>query len=185
MELLIKNMVCRHCVKAVEKVMKEAGIDNAVVELGRVTVPVDNIDSDRLAVIDRLLAEEGFERITDSESRLVERVKLAILHHVRNEEECRYNLSACLESHLGINYDAASRIFSHAEGRTIERYHSLQRIELVKELLAGGDLTLAEIADKTGYSSAAHLSRRFKEITGMTPTQYVAEGCKRTPLPEI
>ena len=37
-------------------------------------------------------------------------------------------------------------------------------------------MTLAEIADRAGYSSVAHLSRQFKGVTGMTPSAYMASG---------
>ncbi|MDE6555396.1 MAG: AraC family transcriptional regulator, partial [Duncaniella sp.] len=56
------------------------------------------------------------------------------------------------------------------------KYQMLQRVEFVKELLADKSLSLNDIAFTAGYSSAAHLSRRFKEATGMTPGQYVSSG---------
>ena len=46
----------------------------------------------------------------------------------------------------------------------------------MKELIDERTHTLAEIADIAGYSSVAHLSRQFKDTTGMTPTQYIASG---------
>lgn len=82
----------------------------------------------------------------------MDKVKLAVLHHVRDQEECHYNLSACIEKHVGVAYDTLSRIFSQNEGRTIERYHIAQKVERVKELLGYKELTLAEIAFRTGYS---------------------------------
>ena len=55
----------------------------------------------------------------------------------------------------------------------------------MKELLAYGGRTLEEIADITGYSSASHLSRQFKAVTGLTPTQFVSTRGKRTPLDKV
>lgn len=175
MEILIKNMVCRHCVAAVRHALEDRGFTDVVVELGRASfsVPSSVDDNSLLHDIDAALQALGFERITDSDTATVEKIKSAVLHHLRGEHECRLNLSACIEEHVGMSYDQASRIFSRLEGRTVERYGILQKIEYVKELLGYGDATLAEIADKTGYSSAAHLSRQFKEVTGMTPTQYL------------
>lgn len=180
----IKNMVCRHCVAAVRRALEELGLDVVDVRLGSATVGGPEPDSARLAEIDSTLAALGFERITDSAAMLVEKVKLAVLHHVRDEQECRLNLSACIERRTGTGYDQLSRIFSATEGRTIEKYHMAQKIERVKELLDYRELTLAEIAWRTGFSSAAHLSRRFKEATGMTPTQYVRSGASRRDISE-
>jgi AraC-like DNA-binding protein len=48
------------------------------------------------------------------------------------------------------------------------------------------ELSLAEIADQLGYSSPAHLSGQFKQVTGLPPSHFkkiAAE--KRLPLNEI
>ena len=39
-------------------------------------------------------------------------------------------------------------------------------------VLAYGDLTVSEIADKLRYSSVAHLSAQFRAQTGMSPTEF-------------
>ena len=73
---------------------------------------------------------------------------------------------------LQTDYATLSRLFVAAEGRTIEKFYLLQRIEYVKELIEYGDLSIKEIAWRTGFSSVAHLSRQFKQLTGLTPTAY-------------
>jgi AraC-like DNA-binding protein len=67
----------------------------------------------------------------------------------------------------------------------LEKYHIAQKVERVKELLQGGEHTLEEIADMAGYSSAAHLSRQFKVVTGMSPTRFIQTSGTRKPLNEI
>lgn len=181
-------MVCRHCVASVEKVLATLGMTDITVDLGEATftVPRDLPEQEALRRIDTALTANGFERIADADEILVDNIKHAVISHVRDEVECKYNLSACIASHIGISYDQASRVFSRLEGRTIERYHILQKVEYVKEMLGYGNMNLAEIADRAGYSSAAHLSRQFKEVTGMTPTQYIASGAKlRRPLDTV
>lgn len=178
MEILIRNMVCRHCVSAVRKALEGAGFTVRNVELGRAEIecPSDSLDENSIRLIDEALEANDFERIKSPESQLVEKIKHLVIKHLRDESQCRLNLSACIASHLNVSYDQASRVFSHLEGRTIERYSILQKVEYVKELMGYGRMTLAEIADKTGYSSVAHLSRQFKDVTGMTPTQYLSSG---------
>lgn len=186
MELLIKNMVCRHCVEAVRNILSEQGLAPIRVELGRAEISSESLTPPQLEALDRALGEAGFSRITDPEVGMVEQVKQAVMHHVRSEDECRLNLSECIERQLGVPYDAASRVFSRHEGRTVENYCTAQRIERVKELLEYGELTLSEIAWKTGFSSPAHMSRRFKEVTGLTPSSYRASHPgPRKPLTEI
>lgn len=172
MELLIKNMVCRHCVEAVRDILSRLELSPVSVELGRADISAERLTPLQLEALDDALSAAGFARITDPDAAMVEQVKQAVMHHVRSEDECRLNLSECIERQLKAPYDAVSRVFSRREGRTVESYCTAQRIERVKELLEYGELTLSEIAWKTGFSSPAHMSRRFKEITGLTPSAY-------------
>ena len=55
---------------------------------------------------------------------------------------------------------------------TIEKYFSMQRIEKTKELIKYDELNLSEIAYKLNYSSVAHLSKQFKQVTGMSPSDF-------------
>lgn len=174
-------MVCAHCVDAVKRAFTMADIPEAQVCLGLATVPTDNVSNDQLNTLDRYLNAAGFERIDDPEARLIERVKLAVMHHVRHEP-CHYNLSECLHKTLGIDYPSVSKLFSSHEGRTIEKYHIAQRVEYVKELLYYRELNISEIADKAGYSSVAHLSRQFKSVTGLTPSEFIKNNLPRIPL---
>lgn len=184
MKYRIKNMVCRHCVAAVSKILADCDIDARGVEIGSVTV-AEKLDAPTLARFKSALAEEGFELISDYNMEVVEMVKHAVMHHVRDEQECKLKLSACVEEQIGLNYDTVSRIFSHLEGRTIEKYHIAQKVERVKELLKEGGRSLDEIADIVGYSSAAHLSRQFKSVTGLTPTMFAQNNMPRKPLDKV
>lgn len=187
MEILIKNMVCRHCVTALQGIADSLGAVDAEAMLGKLVIPDQAAGDFPWERFDILLRDNGFERILDRNTLVVEKIKDIIIRHVRIERHCPLNLSACLERHLGnISYDTASRIFSASEGRTVEKYFIAQKVELVKELLGYNQMTLNEIADMTGYSSVSHLSRQFKEITGMSPTQYLrSQPSDRIPLNEI
>ena len=54
----------------------------------------------------------------------------------------------------------------------LEKKKYTYNTEKAKELLSYGDVPLADIAYRLGYSSTAFLSRQFKQETGMTPTEY-------------
>lgn len=184
MRIVIKNMVCRHCVAALEEALRRLDIAYRKVEIGY----ADLVGSPSAATIDKLDKELqllGFERLESPEQALVERAKIAVMHHVRDEAECKLKLSACIEEQVGVAFDTVSRLFSQLEGRTIEKYHIAQKVEHVKELLAYGGRNLEEIADITGYSSASHLSRQFKTVTGLTPTEYINGSCRRISLDKV
>lgn len=178
MEIMIGNMVCRHCVAAVRRALEQGGFSVSHVELGKaeITPPDGMTDDEAISTAARILQSEDFEIITDPNSILVERIKHLTAGYVRNADLRHINLSAYLADRLNVSYDHAARVFSASQGRTIARYMTLVKVEYVKELLGERRHSLSEIADMAGYSSVAHLSRQFKEVTGVTPTAYIEAG---------
>jgi len=117
----------------------------------------------------------GFDIIDDKKSRLIEKIKkeiIILVHH--SDDGMKTNLSDHLAGKLNYDYTHLSKLFSEVEGVTIEKYLIAQRIEKIKELLVYDELSLSEIADKLGYSSAAYLSGQFKKVTGLTPSHFKA-----------
>jgi len=70
------------------------------------------------------------------------------------------------------DYSLISKTFSTIIVMAIEQFVSLQKIERVKKLLSYDELTLSQIANEMEFSSTAHLSARFKKVTGITPTAF-------------
>ncbi len=177
-------MVCRHCVAKVAEVTSRIPELNLLrVELGSVTVEGNPPDT----VIDHLDAElhkEGFEVIRSREETIVAEIKAKLMELSRDGEGVRSDIVAVLQDSLHMSFRNLSRIFASVEGRTIENYFTALRIERIKELLLDDQFPLSEIAYVTGFSSVPHLSTRFKQATGMTPTQFREIGI-RTPLPDV
>lgn len=185
MKLLIKNMVCRHCVEAVRRIVGSyIGSEPEEIGLGYVVID-DQVTERQIDELATRLRADGFELIQSREGEIVEGVKKILIDRVWNPEKYRtLNVSDQLSRDLGASYSVISRLFSEIEGRTIESYVKTLRIERVKELIKYERMTLSEIADAVGYSSIGHLSRQFKQVTGMTPSEFRGLGV-RTPLPEL
>ena len=88
-------------------------------------------------------------------------------------------LSSFITKKIPYDYSYLSDLFSSIEGKTIEQYFILQRIEKVKELLVYDQLSLTEISYQTGFSSVHHLSSQFKKVTGLTPTHFKKVGLEK------
>lgn len=184
MKIKIKNMVCRHCVAKVAEVassVPELNLNG--VELGSVTVN-DDVTDDVVATFDSKLRPEGFEVIRSRDDSVVEDIKRRLITLSRSGEGAKADIEKELTSAIPLSYRSLSRIFASVEGRTIENYFTALRVERIKELLLENRLSLSEIAFETGFSSVPHLSNRFKQATGLTPTQFRSIGV-RTPLPEV
>jgi AraC-like DNA-binding protein len=111
--------------------------------------------------------------LEDRNAILVDKVKSTIIEHIHyNKGELKVNFSTVLSETLDQDYTKLSKLFSNAEGITIEKFINKQKIEKVKELIEYNELNLSEIAFHLNYSSLAHLSSQFKKETGMTPSTY-------------
>lgn len=65
-----------------------------------------------------------------------------------------------------------SRLFKQSLGTTPHKYLSQQRVERAKQLLTKSDRAIIDIALECGFSSHSHLSKQFRQFTGMTPKAY-------------
>ena len=186
MKLFIKNMVCPRCILSVRDILRQAGIEASSVVLGEAVLPAE-LTAERRKELDEALRAVGFELIDDRRKQTVERVKNTVIELVREKDAAlRTNLSDYIADRLHQDYGAVSSLFSEIENTTIEQYFIAQKIERVKELLAYGELSLGEIADKLNYSSTAHLSAQFKKVTGLTPSHFRKIGeNRRKPLDKV
>lgn len=174
MKLLIKNMVCPRCIIAVKNILESEGVTVKSISLGDAEIEEELTDERRLSVA-RKLQDMGFELLDDPRSQLVEQIRIAVQQWVRMNEE-RPKMSDYLSHQLKKDYSALSKLFSEVRGITIERFAIIHRIEYAKELMCYSQLSTSEIAYKLGYSSPAHLSSQFKQVTGMTPKDFRALG---------
>lgn len=121
---------------------------------------------DVLAMVERILSENE----TSNEMQgtwLVEKVNAYIQTHYDRDitltmlsEQMHYSpsyLSRYYKSHTGVN---------------VMSYLCDVRILKAKEMLAGTNLRISEIARVTGFGSAKYFSRVFKKQTGVMPAQY-------------
>ena len=169
--LQIKNMVCSRCNLVIETALAALGLEVEKVELGRAEV-VRNGDHPTRKEIEKELNRFNFGLIEEHDTILSERIKHALLELLEKEEIEDSSLSGYLSERLAKSYASLSRTFSKHEGITIEKFFIRMKIEKAKELVEYGVLSFSEIAYKLGYKNLQHLSRQFKQITGMSMSEY-------------
>ena len=118
------------------------------------------------------LKEYGIDIIENQKSVLVQKIKDTIIEMIHSPELVNVKSSVYLAEKLSHSYGYLSNLFSDVTYTSIENYIILQKIEYAKQLIVSSDLSLTEIAFQLNYSSVAHLSTQFKNVTGITPSAF-------------
>lgn len=171
-ELKIKGMVCLRCVSTVRHELENLGINVVDIELGKAII---NYSKNKIKIqdIELALKRNGFELLTTNETKTIEAIKLILIGIIDDTPiVLKVNLSEKLETSLNRDYTYLSKLFSKISGITIEKYFIQLKIEKSKEFIQYNQLNFTEIAYELGYSSVNYLSNQFKQITGMSMSDY-------------
>ncbi|MEO5776499.1 MAG: AraC family transcriptional regulator [Flavobacterium sp.] len=171
MKIFIKfdfNLVCR---KVLEEKLIKYNIKYRILGFGEVDV-LEKIDSTVFSALTEELKEYGIDIIENQKSVLVQKIKDTIIEMIHSPELINVKSSVYLAEKLSHSYGYLSNLFSDVTYTSIENYIILQKIEYAKQLIVSSDLSLTEIAFQLNYSSVAHLSTQFKNVTGITPSAF-------------
>ena len=172
LKIYIKNMVCIRCKMVVKSELEKLGLQWESVDLGEAVVK-DPVSVEQLRELNQGLLRSGLEIMDDKKSQLIEKIKTIVIEQIHYAEEpLDVNFSDFLVSKLNYDYTYLSNLFTLTQGITLEHYIINHKIEKVKEMLIYDELTISQIAFKMNYSSAAHLSKQFKKVTGLTATEF-------------
>jgi AraC-like DNA-binding protein len=80
--------------------------------------------------------------------------------------------------HFGYNEKYLSHALHTLTGMPFGKLLSFYRVEYAKEMLNCNELSISEIATESGFSALNSFNRNFKELTGMTPSQYKKSSLK-------
>ena len=169
----IKNLFCSSTVLLLKEKLEETGYIVHEINLGSATMSFDPsiLTEEKVTT---LLEKYGLGLVIDKDKKLVEGIKLAVIEliHQLNNVNSVIRRSDYLVEKLGKSYQQLSKVFSSHEPTTLEKYIILQKIERTKELINQDEFTLSEIAYMMEYSSVQYLSNQFKNITGLSVSEY-------------
>lgn len=75
----------------------------------------------------------------------------------------------------GLSASQFTRLFREETGSTPRDWLESRRMDLARQLLTMSDLTLRAIASRIGFESEFYFSRRFRQATGLSPSEYRAK----------
>jgi AraC-like DNA-binding protein len=170
MQLFIQNMVSLRCKLMVKSELEKLNISYKSIELGEVQLVNAISETDRQKLKDALHRSK-LELMDDKKAMLIEKIINIVVEMVHYTDELpQVNFSTFLSQKLNQEYHKLADIFSKTKGVTIEQFIILHKVERIKELIIYDELNFTEISYKLHYSSVAHLSKQFKQVTGLTPS---------------
>jgi AraC-like DNA-binding protein len=173
-------MISLRCKMVVRSELDKLGLVYSAIDLGEVNL-LEDITQDQQEQLNTNLRIYGLELLGNKKGMLVAKIKSVIIEMVHYADELpALKYSAYISEKLKLDYTYLSDIFSEVQGITIHRFLIIQKIEKAKELLLYDDLSITEIAYKLHYSSVAHLSNQFKNVTGLSPSYFKAIQQKRS-----
>ena len=125
-------------------------------------------------------SELDFEQSLAAMKKIAESSAVARPHNETVEQICAY-LAANYRQKFSLTEVAAqfylspyylSRLFRRVTGQSIVDYINNRRIEAAQKLLETTELSISAVAEQTGFASAAHFRRVFREVMGTGPLQY-------------
>ena len=120
------------------------------------------------SILFELKKEYEISYIAKSKANLINPAIDYIHNEYRND-----NISIAYLSNLcGISEAYFRRIFLKSYGISPVRYINNLKIDRAKELIDSGLYSIKEAAAESGFHDDAYFSRKFKEIIGMSPSEY-------------
>lgn len=174
------NALCR---KVLDEKLKEYGVKYRMLDFGEVEF-YEDFTKEQHTVFKKSLQDYGIEIIESQRIALVQKIKDAIVELVFSENNISVKASIYISEKLNHSYGYLSNLFSEITYTSIENFIIIQKIEYAKELMISNKYSLTEISLRLNYSSVAHLSSQFKNITGLTPSLFLKMISKRKNLKE-
>lgn len=162
------NTLCR---KVLEDKLKDQGLKYRLINSGEVEL-YEPLTQEQCKVFKENLGSYGIEIIEGQKTALVQKIKDAIVELVGSDEMIPVKASIYIAEKLNHSYGYLSNLFSEIANTSIENFIIIQKIEYTKDLIISEKYNLTEIAQRLNYSSVAHLSTQFKNMTGLTPSQF-------------
>jgi AraC family transcriptional regulator len=95
----------------------------------------------------------------------------AVVEYIEDHLDATPSLELMAEVACLSSYHFA-RQFKAATGLPPHQYVIARRVERAKQLLQGGDASLAQVASRAGFSDQSQFSNHFKRLVGVTPGRF-------------
>lgn len=144
-----------------EQIIRQS-LEQMLIELVRANQPPETGAEAHPVKVVSGISQRGTQESLD---RIVQYLEDHVQESLTLDDICRDNL-------IGRSY--LQKIFREKFGGGVMEYFSDLKIQAAKEEIRKGARNFTEIAHELGFASIHYFSRRFKKLTGMTPSEYAS-----------
>ena len=112
-------------------------------------------------------------RKVGSETQKIVQKAMAFIHTHYSSQLSRKDMA----DHVGLSERHLTRCFNLELGLTPMTYLNRYRVKQARQLLENGNDSIAEIAEKVGFSSGGYFSQVFRDVVGVSPREYGRGNC--------
>lgn len=124
----------------------------------------------------RLICLTMAEKSHESQQRKEEELNDAIIDFVRQAYANPCLCIADLREKYPVSVNAINALFVEKTGKTFSNYLEAYRMDMACEFFKKGSVSVQEVSDSVGYTSAHSFRRAFKRRYNILPTEYQALG---------
>jgi len=110
----------------------------------------------------------------ESSRRRKDEVRLSLICEFMEANVEKDLSSADIQRQFFISESSLQKLFQHKVGCGAMQHFQRLKIDRAKEMIREKVYNFSEISERLSFSSIHYFSRRFKAITGMTPSEYAA-----------
>lgn len=111
------------------------------------------------------------QRLSSESEQIPEILLPAVSYITKNFSDVRLN-NSLIAQQANISEVYFRKLFIKHYKTTPKQFIIDMRINKAKQLLTDGILKISAVAENCGFSNPYHFSRLFKQLTGLTPTEY-------------
>ncbi|ALB45148.1 response regulator transcription factor [Clostridium beijerinckii] len=134
------------------------------INLGELTTTLSNIEK-------ILLASQNDFNISEFTYKKPNEIVDLVTEYIKSNYHETIDLAA-LASHFGFSISYLTKIFTKYMNMSPSKFIKEYRINISKQLLRNVSLPVSTVSEKVGYPDQFHFSKTFKQITGMSPSDY-------------
>jgi AraC family transcriptional regulator len=99
-------------------------------------------------------------------------IDVAMVHNLISYSGGRPLTTAALAEQCNVDRRDLLRLFRATTGMPPSQYIQETKLDKAKTLLTTSKLTMKQIAFEAGYATASHFSTKFRQLTGLTPSEF-------------